>query len=190
MKIRRILSLLLLAASMLLGDTPTLYPELRLAIFNLFNSGMQIQFEKPVSERISMVSMGEVIYREDSDEAQYGFSGEMQARFYFDSSKRGENQQITENFYLAPAFRYVNRSFEGLEDHIYHDKVQRLGLAFLTGMKFSHDNRMVIDASAGALLIKSFIKSDYRQSNYRNGIFSVGYSGIQLTMGLSIGLWL
>jgi hypothetical protein len=189
MNFKRII-ILLTAASALLGESPQLHPELRLSVFNLFNSGIQIQFEKPIAERIAMVTMGELIYREDSDEAQYGFSGELQSRFYFDSSKRGENEQITEKFYLAPSLRYINRSFEGLEDYSYHDKVQRIGLAFLTGMKFSHENRMVIDASAGALLIKSFFKTEYRESNYRNGIFSVGYSGIQLTMGLSIGLWL
>ncbi len=174
------------------NDTlPNYKNEIRMGIFQLFDGGMQIDYEREISKNAGFLIGGMYYYNNKSTTDVKSVRIESQYRYYLVKDKSNFYNGIgIKAAYVCPSFTFThwdiaNKDYnQNITDN---DYINNFSLTFLVGVKISYMDRFILDINFGGGPKFSDITDNKPKNTYNSNIFSTGYSGIIPDANLTFG---
>src|SRR3989339_2033337 len=189
--------IILLAASTMLGvaqeTTPVYKNEVRLNFIQLFRNTFQVDYERAITEKSSLVISGGLIYKKTDNLDVLGGVGEVQYRINRIYISKNEKNERKLTVYAGPftKFKYHEDEYNhfvwvtqgNYVPSLKTDYYSTLSVGGLVGLKFSLLKYIFIDMNFGGC-----VKFSETNAGRSENIFQDSYSGIAPAGNISFGV--
>jgi hypothetical protein len=151
---------------------------------NTFQMGIEHYFTPTTSFQLN----AGMNFRDSETEETWGIGTEVQLKFHvFTQIEPKKSNRL----YFAP---YITNNYQERKSNVWkgsvyewtNDSFDAVGTGILFGWSFSFANRINLDIYTGGGIRKAFNVD----SDFSNGIWNYGYSGIAPRLGVDVGFWL